>query len=1093
MSLKGTIMINKLDLRGLFILFALISFVVVAQEDNSDNNEEAEEEVIEEVITTGSRIARNPLELAQPVTIISGDEYRARAYTNAAQALTDLPEVGSVNSLAGDQSGLGAGQQVASNFGLGSARTVTLVNSRRFVGSQSPTGGAASGLAVDLNNIPSALIERVEIMPVGGAAVYGADAIAGVVNFILKDDFEGAELTVNTYDYAGMDDDTSFNFTIGGNFADGRGNIVINAQVEDRGQVFYDQANDRIRNCTSGFLYENPNDSGQDIYGNTGYTYERELTNGYDLGLADAQGRRTFGDNGLHVCPTLVSNPVSGLLSDDGYNEVGSDGGPFWGGALANGLYYHFPGAGGDMTVMDPGVPYGRAYYTRGSNIYNIQDNKILRAGFERKNISIFVKYDITDDHRLYFDLYNNGFFAEDDGSSSSAHYHDYYFGAVDRDNCNVGGNRLNDGCWSLSGGIPIDYDDPFLTQNSRDILAANGYASGDTLYLQRLGVDLSPTLRGDGFENESKTQFYNAGFDGKFDIMGEEFTYDIGTSWGETRVISTEPIQIGARYAAALDYGINPATGEIDCKFNYVEGYQLAVTGTQRGDFSLLGGGVGLGKPGDCSPFNPMGFNLPENDAAKAYFSSFDNEGATLNQKSFYWNVAGELPGFELPAGPVEFAVGYDIRKEKAEFDASQMALMSVAVRGSQTRSTSGFFEIESQYVELSMPIVSGLPFADEVRLDYSFRDLDNTNTLRSNSYDVDALSLYWRINDDFAFRYSDQTTTKSPNISDLYGPKNPSFQQALDPCDTRYVDDGDFPANRLANCTADGIDTTDFRSFVAGGTVQGTSGGNPNLLDENGETTSYGIMFTPTYDFLEPYGDFTFSVDFIEILLTDYVTTFSLIDFMEACYDASSFPNNFCLNFQRDPVTRQVTDFQVGSGNSGIIDFATYIYRASWSHDLATVIGQDEGSLGDISVSWRGLQQDQRFEADSGDPADLIDKTGWASDPEWTYDLTVGWAYKDLTVFYQADFVDGGYVNKQQTDIRADRYIGYDGKPFTEYDSYWFDTIGAVYNYGDNMTFSIRINNPLDHDGSEGRYDTNRRLSFIGRTITTQFQIRF
>ena len=169
-------MINKLDLKALFVLFALISFVVVAQEDNSDSNEEAEEEVIEEVITTGSRISRNPLELAQPVTIITGDEYRARAYTNAASALTDLPEVGSVNSLAGDQGGLGAGQQVASNFGLGSGRTVTLVNSRRFVGSQSPTGGAASGLAVDLNNIPSALIERVEILPVGGAAVYGADA-----------------------------------------------------------------------------------------------------------------------------------------------------------------------------------------------------------------------------------------------------------------------------------------------------------------------------------------------------------------------------------------------------------------------------------------------------------------------------------------------------------------------------------------------------------------------------------------------------------------------------------------------------------------------------------------------------------------------------------------------------------------------------------------------------------------------------------------------------------------------------------------------------------------------------------------------------
>jgi outer membrane receptor protein involved in Fe transport len=189
-----------------------------------------------------------------------------------------------------------------------------LVNSRRFVGSQSPTGGAGSGLAVDLNNIPSALIERVEILPVGGAAVYGADAIAGVVNFILKDDYEGAELTVNHYDYAGMDEDSSFNFTIGGNFADGRGNIVLNAQVEDRGQVFYDQANDRIRNCTNGFLYENPQDSGQDIYGNVGYTYEQELSSGWDVnGLADAQGRRSFGDNGLHICPTLVSNPNEGL------------------------------------------------------------------------------------------------------------------------------------------------------------------------------------------------------------------------------------------------------------------------------------------------------------------------------------------------------------------------------------------------------------------------------------------------------------------------------------------------------------------------------------------------------------------------------------------------------------------------------------------------------------------------------------------------------------------------------------------------------------------------------------------------------------
>jgi hypothetical protein len=350
----------------------------------------------------------------------------------------------------------------------------------------------------------------------------------------------------------------------------------------------------------------------------------------------------------------------------------------------------------------------------------------------------------------------------------------------------------------------------------------------------------------------------------------------------------------------------------------------------------------------------------------------------------------------------------------------------------------------------------------------------------------------LFWKINDDFAIRYSDQTTTKSPNIDDLYSPKNPSFQQALDPCDTRYVDDGDFPANRRANCIAAGINVDDFRSFAAGGTVQGTSGGNPNLLDENGETTSYGLVFTPSYDWLAPYGDFTFSADFIEILITDYVTTFSLIDFMEACYDASSYPNNFCNNFQRD-ANGQIDDFQVGSGNSGIIDFATWIYRASWSQDFATVVMQPEGTLGDLDVSWRAYQQDQRFVADSGDPADLVDKTGWSSDPEWSWDLTVGWSYNKFYAYYQADFVDGGYINKQQTDIRADRYLGKNGQPITQYDSYWFDTIGLVYRPNDNMSFSVRVNNPLDHDGSESRYQTERRISLIGRTITTQFKLKF
>ena len=85
---------------------------------------------------------------------------------------------------------------------------------------------------------------------------------------------------------------------------------MLNAQVQDVGQVFYDQANQRIRDCEAGFFYENPQDADQDVFGQKGTLYDLDLSNGFHMGLADAQGRRTFGDNGLNICPTLVSNPV---------------------------------------------------------------------------------------------------------------------------------------------------------------------------------------------------------------------------------------------------------------------------------------------------------------------------------------------------------------------------------------------------------------------------------------------------------------------------------------------------------------------------------------------------------------------------------------------------------------------------------------------------------------------------------------------------------------------------------------------------------------------------------------------------------------
>ena len=136
-----------------YALFALAFFSInTFAQDVEEVVEENTDENIEEVVTTGSRIARDPLESAQPITILDGDMIRNMGLT-AASALTDLPEVDSVASISGEQSNLGAGQSVASNFGLNSSRTVTLVNGRRYVSSQGISAGGGTGGAVNLQAV----------------------------------------------------------------------------------------------------------------------------------------------------------------------------------------------------------------------------------------------------------------------------------------------------------------------------------------------------------------------------------------------------------------------------------------------------------------------------------------------------------------------------------------------------------------------------------------------------------------------------------------------------------------------------------------------------------------------------------------------------------------------------------------------------------------------------------------------------------------------------------------------------------------------------------------------------------------------------
>jgi len=179
-----------------------------------------------EVVVTGSRIVRQDYVANSPVATVSAEQIQARGDVNVEQILNQLPQV--VPGLSANSNNPANGSATVDLRGLGPSRTLVLVNGRRFVPYDKSN-------AVDLNSIPAALIERVEVVSGGASATYGSDALAGVVNFIFKDNFEG--LAVNTqYGISGYGDGEQFNASamFGANIADGRGNVTGYVGYADR-------------------------------------------------------------------------------------------------------------------------------------------------------------------------------------------------------------------------------------------------------------------------------------------------------------------------------------------------------------------------------------------------------------------------------------------------------------------------------------------------------------------------------------------------------------------------------------------------------------------------------------------------------------------------------------------------------------------------------------------------------------------------------------------------------------------------------------------------------------------------------------------
>lgn len=224
---------------------AALSSTAVAQQQQNVEEQSTADASVERIQVTGSRIRRTDIETASPIAVVSSEEIRASGYTRIEDLMATMPQL----ETAGQNAFVANGAAGVANLnlrGLGANRTLVLINGRRL-----QPGGVYSQ-ASDVNQIPTALIERVEVMTGGGSSTYGSDAVAGVVNFIMRDDFEGVEVgfgasgyqhdNSNSYmqarqDEAGFDYPTgnsgidgrtyTIDLTAGSSFAGGRGHASV--------------------------------------------------------------------------------------------------------------------------------------------------------------------------------------------------------------------------------------------------------------------------------------------------------------------------------------------------------------------------------------------------------------------------------------------------------------------------------------------------------------------------------------------------------------------------------------------------------------------------------------------------------------------------------------------------------------------------------------------------------------------------------------------------------------------------------------------------------------------------------------------------
>lgn len=770
---------------------------------------------LKSISVTGTRIKQTTVQTAQPITVITANQIQQDGLVTVTQVLENVAQAGrpTVPEAQVDDSTLGGDSTSADLRYFGSERVLLLVNGKRW-----PTR--------NLNTIPVAMIDHIEILQDGASAIYGSDAITGVINVILKKNFNGADATAymgmyhNNYGgMTGWDGKTqNYSFTIGNQGI--KGGIVVNAEYQENDEVL---AANRVQSAKDWYPTASTLSSNEPGF----YQIESPQLANTKIGQATCSASGVC-DLGLVSFPE--NNPTLSNFSaerTDNYNENP------W------------------MPFLQPQETDSVFFHTH----YDIASNVTFTAltSYDRQNTGDNISpgrwlYGVTGAYK------SNG--EAGIGIGANNPYNPFGVDLV---------GNLSQYCpdGHTLGGVPVASCTPNYLLNS----------------YSRYSVEYGPRV----FNHRVTNFTYRMGFNGFFDALGSEWDWETGYSYGaydnegifpfgltNNSLVATQFDSPGAQQCNGPAQAAPGATGtwtEINGKY-----YQI-----------LTPGCVPLNPFGGYNAETDQGSITP---AMIAFSQVPIFNDATSTIRDYTGDITGSLA--QLPAGPLQVDVGGESLEENDTFQSDAIDINKNSDHNS-SNPYGGRIWTKAEYFEFNIPLLANVPLAKSLTLDVANRwsqftwaneepETPNVGVNTGAHASTGRAQMRWQVSNDLLLRGSWSQGFRAPTVENLFVAQQANSSSIEDPCAPSTGNGSWNPSTPLpAGCHG-------LVHSQPSNRIPELTGGNPNLKPESAITHSAGFVYSP--DWLP---GFNMSVDYYNIDLNNVIGTQGSGLIVDGCYEAN------------------------------------------------------------------------------------------------------------------------------------------------------------------------------------------------------------